>query len=338
MTKSNIKRGVSLYSYQEEMYTGTLTVESAIAASASFGANGIEVIPEQTFDSFPHLTDDEVSTWFEMHERFGTSPTAYDMFIDTVRRPDRLMTADEGVESVIRDLRLAQRLGTDVMRVIMNTPVEIFKAAAPYAEEYGVRLALEVHGPVHYRHRYLQPYLDVIHQLDSPYVGLMPDMGTFVETFPRIVSERALRDGATPKIVRYILDVYNDHSQTDLQTLTAEVLWKGGNAVDIGLATLATQFCWVPPADLLPHLSHSFHIQAKFYEMVDDHHEYSIPYDQIVPVLVKGGFTGYLSSEYEGNRHIQDVETVDSVEQVRRQHAMFASLLGEDAVEEADRV
>ena len=39
---------------------------------------------------------------------------------------------------------------------------------------------------------------------------------------------------------------------------------------------------------------------------------------------------GHLSSEYEGNRHIQDALPVDSREQVRRQHAMFARLLGED--------
>jgi hypothetical protein len=73
------------------------------------------------------------------------------------------------------------------------------------------------------------------------------------------------------------------------------------------------------------------HIQAKFYEMTDDRTEYSIPYDEIIPVLIEGGYRGYLSSEYEGNRHIQDVYEVDSVEQVRRQHAMFQHLLGETA-------
>ena len=61
----------------------------------------------------------------------------------------------------------------------------------------------------------------------------------------------------------------------------------------------------------------------------------SIPYDRIVPVLIEGGFDGYLSSEYEGNRHIQDAYPVDSVEQVRRQHALFARLLGETTGSEA---
>jgi hypothetical protein len=62
--------------------------------------------------------------------------------------------------------------------------------------------------------------------------------------------------------------------------------------------------------------------------MTDDYTEYSIPYEQIIPILIEGGYNGYLSSEYEGNRHIQDVQEVDSVEQVRRQHVMFQRLLG----------
>jgi hypothetical protein len=72
-----------------------------------------------------------------------------------------------------------------------------------------------------------------------------------------------------------------------------------------------------------------FHIHAKFYEMIDDETEYSIPYDEVIPVLEEGGYQGYLSSEYEGNRHIQDVFEVDSVEQVRRQQEMFMKLLHE---------
>ena len=80
-----------------------------------------------------------------------------------------------------------------------------------------------------------------------------------------------------------------------------------------------------------------FHIHAKFYEMLDDGTEYSIPYDKIVAVLIEGGYNGYLSSEYEGNRHIQDAFPVDSVEQVRRQHAMFERLLGEAAMPAAQQ-
>jgi sugar phosphate isomerase/epimerase len=87
---------------------------------------------------------------------------------------------------------------------------------------------------------------------------------------------------------------------------------------------------YTDPRRLLEYMPHIFHIHGKFYEMVDDSHEYSIPYDEVVPVLIEGGYSGYLSSEYEGNRHIQDIYPVDSVEQVRRQQAMFKKLLGEE--------
>jgi len=65
--------------------------------------------------------------------------------------------------------------------------------------------------------------------------------------------------------------------------------------------------------------------------MLDNGTEFSIPYEKIIPILIDGGYDGYLSSEYEGNRHIQDVYEVDSVEQVRRQQEMFKRLLGEQA-------
>jgi hypothetical protein len=87
----------------------------------------------------------------------------------------------------------------------------------------------------------------------------------------------------------------------------------------------------VNPRRLLEFMPFIFHIHGKFYEMLEDYTEYSIAYAEIIPVLVEGGYSGYLSSEYEGNRHIQDAHQVDSVEQVRRQQVMFSRLLGEAA-------
>ena len=100
--------------------------------------------------------------------------------------------------------------------------------------------------------------------------------------------------------------------------------------IDIAVAELSRHNTYYNPNALLQHIPRIFHIHAKFYEMLDDGTEFSIPYDKIIPILIEGGYDGYLSSEYEGNRHIQDVYEVDSVEQVRRQQEMFKSLLGEN--------
>ncbi|MGR9096678.1 hypothetical protein ACP6ET_16900 [Klebsiella quasipneumoniae] len=44
-----IKRGVSLYSFQNETYLGKMSLDQAIGHCAAFGARGIEVVGEQTF-------------------------------------------------------------------------------------------------------------------------------------------------------------------------------------------------------------------------------------------------------------------------------------------------
>lgn len=329
MAQHNIRRGVSLYSYQEEVFLGQLDLEKAIAASAEFGANGIEIIPEQSYLNFPDLSDEQISDWYALHARYGTTPTAYDMFIDTVVRKDRVMTVEEGLASLVRDIKLAKKLGCSVIRVIINTPHEVFEKAAPYAEEYGIKLAVEVHSPMTYDHPWVQRYIDIIHKVDNGYLGLLPDMGTFVKRFPRVVSERALRNGATPKLVEEIVKIYEDHNTNHLISLPMTIGWAGGNQVDMALAAQAGMYNYIDPKSLIPHMPYLFHIQAKFYEMLEDNTEYSIPYEEIVPVLIEHGYNGYLSSEYEGNRHIQDVHVVNSVEQVRRQHEMFKTLLGE---------
>ena len=323
----SIKRGVSLYSYQEEFFLRTMSLEDCIAHAASVGAVGIEVIPEQSLPGYPHITDEQVAQWHGWMEQYGTTTSATDLFLDTKRHPDRWLTHDEQVASFRGDIDLAVRLGAPVIRAIINTPPEVMRDAAPYARDHGVRLLLEVHAPFHYSHPWILEHLEVMHAEGGVALGLMPDMGTFVERFPRVVSERALRDGAKPELVDYVTKLYDDHGDT--HALMDIVHYRGGGPVEMGLARQATHFIYRDPAELLPHMDLIGHVQAKFYEMVDDHTEYSIPYDRIIPVFEQGGFTGYLSSEYEGNRHVQDAFDVDSREQVRRQHAMFASLLGE---------
>ena len=107
---------------------------------------------------------------------------------------------------------------------------------------------------------------------------------------------------------------------------------EGIDPFTLGLARNAT-FMIAQDVDCLRgHAEFIKHIHAKFYEMhpvegFDYWHEYSIPYHEIVPVLAEIGYDGYLSSEYEGNRHIEDVETVDSVTQVAAHQGMLAALL-----------
>ena len=69
--KHAIKRGVSLYSYQEEFFLQKMTLEDCIAAVAATGATGIEILGEQSIWGFPKLTDAFVHQWFGWMDKYG---------------------------------------------------------------------------------------------------------------------------------------------------------------------------------------------------------------------------------------------------------------------------
>lgn len=324
-----IQRGVSLYSYQYETFLRKMTLEDCVAACAKLGANGIEVVSEQSFTNFPNISDETVAQWFAWMEQYGTTPVCHDMFLDTKLHKNRRLTFDEMVASVKRDIKHANRLGCKVMRVIVNTPPEVVVACVPYAEEMDVRMGLEVHSPFHFDHPWVLRYTDLIMATGSKYVGYVPDMGMYTKRYPRVFRDRFLRMGAQEKVVEFILDAFEHRVLTDY--LLQDIKKMDANSVDLAMAESTRHSIWSNPRRMLEFMPHIFHIHAKFYEMTEECVEPSIPYEEIIPVLIEGGFNGYLSSEYEGQRHIEDAFEVDGVEQVRRQHAMFKRLLGEPA-------
>jgi sugar phosphate isomerase/epimerase len=323
---AEIKRGVSLYSFQEEYFLGKMNLEDCIAKAASFGANGIEIIGEQMVPGFPKLTDAFVDQWFGWMEKYGTTPVCHDMFLDFKKFKGQLLSQEEQLQSIIRDLKFANRLGCKIMRVIVSTSPGLMELAVPYAEQYDVKMGIEIHSPWHIDNAWMKRHLEVMEKTESKYLGFIPDMGTFTKRLPRVLIDNLLRKGADEKIARYVTESYEKGVLCEY--IVGEVSGMSKNPIDRALAEASRFYSYANPAQLLPHMHRCFHIHAKFYEMVDDETEYSIPYDEVIAVLKKGGYKGYMSSEYEGNRHIQDAFEVDSVEQVRRQQAMLKKLIG----------
>ncbi|SSH21984.1 Uncharacterised protein [Klebsiella quasipneumoniae] len=108
-----------------------------------------------------------------------------------------------------------------------------------------------------------------------------------------------------------------------------DVMQKWGPGPQLAMAETLRHNAAFEPKRMLDFMPRIHNIHAKFYEMTDEISEWSIPYDEIFRVLQKGGYEGYVCSEYEGNRWVEDAQEVDSLEQVRRQQLMFCRLLDE---------
>jgi sugar phosphate isomerase/epimerase len=322
---AGIKRGVSLYSYQEEYFLRKLSLQDCIASAARVGAFGIESIAEQMMPGFPKLPDSFYMQWHEWMAQYGTVPVCHDAMLDTKKYKDRLLTDEECVAEFERDLRHAARLGCKVMRVLCMVSPEVMAKAVPIAEKYDVKMGIEVHAPYYFDHPWIMRHLETADRLGTKHYGLVPDMGIYTRRLPRVARNRMERLGATPRILDYVCAAYEAGVLSEYVIFEARKM--GGNALDVAWAEQCRHSIYTNPKRLTEYMPYIFHIHAKFYEMLDDGSEYSIPYEKIVAALKAGNYQGYLSSEYEGNRHIQDAFPVDSIEQVRRQHAMFERLL-----------
>lgn len=322
---AGIKRGVSLYSFQEEYFLRTMSLEDCIAACARIGANGIETLAEQMMPGFPNLPESFYRKYDGWMKKYGTVSTCHDAFLDTKKYKERLLTDDEVMQSIERDLRHAAKIGAKVVRMLVFVSPEWLERAIPLAEKYDVKMGIEVHAPWHFDHPWIMRHLDMIARTGTKHAGFVPDMGIFTRRLPRVVRDRMARQGGTAKILEYVADAYE--AGVLAEYVICEVRKMGGNPVDIAWAEQCRHSVSSNPKRLTEYVDYIFHVHAKFYEMTDEGTEYSIPYDKIIAALEAGNYQGYLSSEYEGNRHIQDAFPVDSVEQVTRQHAMFERLI-----------
>jgi len=335
-TTHSIKRGVSLYSFQEEYFLHKMTLEDIIATCAKLDIPGIEIIGDQMIPEYPNISDAFVKQWHGWMDKYGRTPVCLDMFLDWNKYKGRVMTDDERIESVKKDIENAHKLGCTVIRVIHDVEPDILERLAPTAEKHNVKLALEIHAPSYFDSPLEQRLVEMFRRVQSPSLCFTLDMGVFTKIQPRVASDRLLREGLKPEIVSYLIDAYNTGTLPSTHelgrrndALPAKILEMGGREQDIFWAMMATHGVYSDPKLLREYVPFVKHIHGKFYEMLPEGREYSIPYDDIIPILIEGGYDGYIDSEYEGNRWIQDAFVVDSPAQVKQHQAMLKRLLGE---------
>jgi hypothetical protein len=245
--------------------------------------------------------------------------------LDYKRYQGREMPFGEQVASVRKDIDFGKRLGAPFVRALVSIAPEVLVAAAPYAEEAGMKILIEVHAPLHFDHPWIIRHAEAFEKSKSDALGFLPDMGMFLNRFPPVWKERFMRNGVPPKIADYIEKAYEDRVLSEY--VVNNVREMGGEGPSIAMAETLRHNAAFEPRRMLDHMDRIHNIHGKFYEVTEDLVEPSIPYDEIVAVLKKGGYDGYICSEYEGNRWIEDAHEVNSFEQVRRQQAMLEQLI-----------
>ncbi len=325
--RSSIRRGVSLYSYQQEVYKGILDLEGEIKAVHDLNADGIEILTEEMVPGFPNPSEYFVEKFKDLMEKYKMRAVCYDAssasrFMARSANPDYAAAAAK----LRDDIRLAKRLGFD--RIRCQSPFETMVECLPFAEENGIILATEIHSPAKFTDKRVTEICEYVDKTGTKFLGLIPDTGIFIPKPVRLVYERHLRRGATPELIEYSVQAYMSGC-SDREKNYEDVKRMGGNEIDLYYAREVFDYVNNDPADLTALVPYIVNVHGKLYEMTEDYEEYSIPFPAIIDALKAGNYGGYICSEYEGQRHYHDLRDfdVDSVEQVRRQHVMLERLI-----------
>jgi len=325
----SIKRGVSFYSYQQAYYKGQYDLEGLIRTTSEVvGAEGIELLAEQTpVGSYPNPSDADVDKWFGWMDKYKTKPTCMDSFIDYLMFKGRVSTLKEQVQMMERDLRLAARLGFNVIRVLCPVRKEVVEASIPIAEYYNVKMGVEVHSPMMIHARWMEEYVDMFERSGSKHVGIIPDFGIFQKRPARKLLQDALKRGADEKALDYIVEAFENG--TDIHRIIQELKQRNAGPQEMQVAMSLIRTRPSKPEELRDIAKYLLHFHGKFFEMDEYCSETSVDYETPIKIMKELGFNGYICSEYEGQRLYTGAEEADEVEQVRRHQVMLRKLIGE---------
>jgi sugar phosphate isomerase/epimerase len=296
--KKSPKRGVSVYSYSQDIDVA-VTLEDCLAEISDMGSPGnkmgVEILANGHIDGYPNPSDAWVKKWFDMCARYEIQPVEYGHWVDSklyAEGPEGLLSTKESVAMLVQDIKLANRLGFTCGRTKIGV-IDKDLFPVPNWREI-IKAALPVAEKNNFR---------MLTEFHSPTLlkGRVID-----EYMDFITSEKC-----TPWFGLNI-----DFSV--FQTITsARGSQPGGEPM--------AESTYSKPEEIIPLLPYVHCCHAKFNNINRDCEDQTIPYPEIVRILLDHQWDGYLLSEYEG----ADKGTGGAWSAVRRQHVLLKRLLGE---------
>jgi sugar phosphate isomerase/epimerase len=330
--KPRIKLGVTLYSLQDEYVWGKLSLEGCLAELQKMGAEGVELLGDQMICNSPFPEESFYDTWQGWLSKYQLNPVCDDIFINTTLYRNRRLTTKEAIAALKAEIVHAHKMGFGIVRLVSQTPNNIILPCLEFAGEHDVQMALEIHaGSSGIEVPGSQEFIEIMTRANSPYIGLVFDMGLFCRKFPRVIREYYRREGVSAGLLDFIDALFSDGGDKRSLKDKAGLERYGRSPIDEEYWDYVTHFENSPLEVMLPYLRYVKNIHGKFYEMTDEGLEYSIPYDQIIALLLANQYDGFICSEYEGNRFVPAGVEVKGVDQLARHHKMLHTYIGKGA-------
>ena len=328
MKKGNIKLATSLFSYAYEWNSGAYSLEQVIAKTRQMDlGSGLEIIGFQSLKGFPQLSEQQVSEVKYLLDKYEFEPVCLDANIDVAIRRHKYLDMDETVEYLKPQITAAQRLGFPILRVQMTAKPEVIRKVVSFAEKANVKLGMELHTPYAVDHPAVLALRELYAELNSPYLGFIPDMGTCMRQIPGALLGSFKEVGVTEEMIEITKEVWQKDAPMPAKfgELFERTSALGATPPQIGRLNMAFAMNGRQPIALWKEvMPQVIHIHGKFYGFDEKDEEPSIDYPLILKTFHEGGYEGYIASEYEGSAFTDEFDAFDMV---AKQHQLFKKTL-----------
>lgn len=328
-----IKTCVSLYSLQYEYMNGRMSLEDIFQFLSENDVDGVEILPDQMIHGAPQPSEEELAKWDSLVEKYSTELVCADVFLNTNLYNNRTLTQRECIDLIKKEILQAKRLGFNLIRLVSMTPPDIVEPVLPFAEEHGITMAIELHAGLGFGVKETEDFLKEIKRLDSPYLGIVVDMGLFCKRPPKVYTDycRKVYD-ISDSVVDYVAELFENgedyfrYANNPTPEFEAKLEQVVQNKDDRTYLHLAEGYENLPLSVMDPYIKYIKHFHFKLYEMVDGR-ETSINYWEMLNYLKDNGFEGYVSTEYEGNRWVLPGNPMVEKEQIIEHQKMIKNIL-----------
>ena len=331
----SIKTCVSLYSLQDEYLNHRMDLAECMRYVKQCGAEGVEILPDQMIKGTPHPSEAELQKWHAAVAETGLKPVIADVFLNTNLYKNRTLTRRECIDMLIDEIKLADKMGIRMLRLVSMVPYWVLEPLLPYCEQYDVAVAVEVHAGMAFDEPATLAFIEEMKRLDSKYIGLVIDTGIFCRRFPRVVRQYEESVGSSPVMFDFIESTFDDNGG-DFHQYMKKAGWKFPAEIDAQLNDHDRMMAHIMDGyenyayevmdEYLPYIKH-FHF--KMFEMTEEGPEYSMDYKSLLQYLHDHNWSGYVSSEYEGNRFTLAGMPMQEKKQVAMQQAYLHKCLQE---------
>lgn len=283
--EQKIKRGVSLFSYSGE-YNVTMNFQDCLEDMKDMGAVGLEILADGFIDGYPIPTKDWLDKYFGLINQYGVEPAEYGHWVESRLHEGSDLSVEESLIMLEHDIKLASTLGFKILRTKLGVSDETLNPVSNWKEI--IRKALPI----------AEEY-DVVMCPEIHYPTLLTD----------------------PMIEEYI----NFIKEEDTNHFALNIDFGIFQTAEHRIAIPGMEARFSEPEELREVLPYVAVCHAKFLHMNEDFEETTIPYPEIIKVLMEEDWEGYLISEYEGDH--KDVPGYVST-QLRRHQIMMKRIIG----------